>query len=234
MPIEIIPSNARGKTQIDWLTSYHSFSFGSYYDPKRVHFGALRVLNDDKVAPGGGFAPHEHDNMEIVTLVLEGALEHKDSLGSHGVIHKDEVQRMTAGSGIQHSEFNASQTEKVHFLQIWVIPKEQDLEPSYEQKELSHFLIPNQFNLIVSPQKNTNALFIHQEAFFWFGRFAAQRSVSHAYAEGRGGYLFIVEGSIEMDGRSLQAGDAAQITGERSCAFTVLNEVACLLIEVNL
>ena len=134
--IVLIPADSRGLTKLDWLNSRHSFSFGGYYNPKKMGFGELRVLNDDTVAPGQGFGMHFHDNMEIVTFVLKGSLEHKDSTGGEGVLKAGQMQRMTAGKGIQHSEFNPSKSESAHFLQIWVIPETQDLEPEYEQKDM--------------------------------------------------------------------------------------------------
>lgn len=162
--IEIRKSNERGKTKIDWLESYHSFSFGEYYDPSNIYFGPLRVMNDDIILAGGGFPTHPHRDMEIVTIVLEGTVAHKDSTGGEGTITVNEIQRMTAGKGIQHSEFNPSDSEVLKLLQIWFIPNQQGLNPSYEQRKFSHEEKKNKLLKVVSGTKEEGIIFINQDA----------------------------------------------------------------------
>src|SRR3989344_3753779 len=175
MKIKIQHSSERGSTELGWLHSRHSFSFGNYYNPRRMNFGFLRVLNDDIVEPGKGFGMHFHDNMEIISIVLEGALEHKDSMGNHGVIKAGEVQRISAGTGISHSEFNHSYKEKVHFLQVWIEPKETSLRPNYEQKRFD--LKNNKLTTIVSGSKNKNTTYINQDAYFLIGNFDKNKTI---------------------------------------------------------
>lgn len=227
-----IPARTRGLTKLEWLNSYHSFSFGEYYDPERMGFGQLRVLNDDTVAGGGGFPPHFHDNMEIVTIVLQGALEHKDSTGGQGLIKAGQMQRMSAGKGIQHSEFNASQTDPVHFLQIWVMPKERDLTSDYEQKEFASVLNPNQFSLIVAPEKNESALFIHQDVRFYLGRLEQGSKAELALSSPKNGiYAFLIEGEVQLDGGTLGPGDAGTLTGAKQLRAAALKSSLLLVIE---
>ena len=163
-------ANQRGHADFGWLDSYHSFSFGNYYDPEKIHFGALRVLNDDVVIGGRGFGFHPHDNMEIISIPLEGDLEHKDSLGSQAVIRSGDVQVMSAGTGIVHSEYNQSKTEPVKFLQIWIVPSRQNVKPRYDQITLG-ILEPNKFHLIVSPDPSDEGVWIHQQAWLHIGSF---------------------------------------------------------------
>ena len=174
MGISIYPADERGTTELGWLHSRHGFSFGNYYNSKRMGFGLLKVFNDDIVEPGKGFGAHFHDNMEIVSIVLEGALEHKDSMGNHGIIKSGEIQRISAGTGISHSEFNHSGKDRVHFLQIWVIPKETGIKPSYEQK--SSELKKNKFIDAVSGGKNKDSIYMHQDANFSLGNFDKNKS----------------------------------------------------------
>ena len=235
MVIQYIPADSRGLTKTDWLTSYHSFSFGEYHDPKRIGFGRLRVLNDDTIDAANGFPLHSHDNMEIITFVLDGSLEHKDSIGNRGVIKAGQMQRMTAGTGIKHSEFNASKEEPVHLLQIWIMPKEKGLKPDYEQKEFSSLLQPNEWQLIVSPQKKDNALFIHQDVLFLMGLIEEDTTLTHTFsAAGKGGYCFLIEGEVQIDGQTLEPGDAAVVTAEKQFSITALQPSFCLLIETSL
>ncbi len=232
MPIDYIPADSRGLTQLEWLTSYHSFSFGEYYDPARMGFGKLRVLNDDTVAGGGGFPLHPHEEMEIVTLVLEGGLEHKDSLGSHGVIKAGQMQRMSAGSGIRHSEFNASKTEAVHFLQIWVIPREQGLTPGYEQKQFAP-LKSNHWQLIVAPEKHSDALFIHQDVRFFLAQMTSGTTLSHPIPQNKGVYCFLINGEAQVNGQLLHQRDAVIITDSNEVQLSAQQPSLCLLIETN-
>lgn len=229
--LQKISAQSRGLTKLAWLTSYHSFSFGEYYDPEKMGFGKLRVLNDDTVAGGGGFPPHSHDNMEIVTIVLQGALEHKDSTGGHGVIQAGQMQRMSAGKGIQHSEFNASSSESVHFLQIWVLPGERGLPPGYEQKTFDSLLKPNQFSLIVAPEKHKETLVIHQDVRFYLGKVEAGQSVEHVLASKQGVYAFLIEGEVQLLKERLTTGDAAALKGEEHLHILAQKSSLLLLIE---
>lgn len=223
-----IPAKTRGLTKTDWLTSYHSFSFGDYYDPERVRFGHLRVLNDDTVAPSKGFPPHHHDNMEIVSIVLEGGLEHKDSLGNHGVIGAGQMQRITAGKGIEHAEFNPSPTQRVHFLQIWITPRQRGLEPDYEQRDYASLLKPNQWQLLISPEKKEGAMFIHQDVKFWMAKLESGASLSIP-----NGYCFIIEGEVQINGTDLKNQDAAMLVGEKQMTLVAKRPSQILLIETG-
>jgi redox-sensitive bicupin YhaK (pirin superfamily) len=227
-----IPAESRGLTQFEWLRSHHSFSFGEYYDPEKMGFGTLRVLNDDIVEGGGGFPLHFHDNMEIVTIVLKGALEHKDSTGGHGTLKAGQMQRMTAGSGIQHSEYNASKTEPVHFLQIWIMPKMSDLAPEYEQKEFASVLKPNQFSLIVDPEKKDTALFIHQDVRFYLGRLEKESVTEFTSSSPKHGiYAFLIEGEVQLEEETLKAGDAVTIMHLKQFQAKALKPSLLLVIE---
>jgi redox-sensitive bicupin YhaK (pirin superfamily) len=227
------PSNERGAVEHNWLHTKHSFSFGDYYNPKRMGFGALRVLNDDIIEPGKGFGLHPHENMEIVTIVLKGALEHKDSLGSHGVIRTGEVQRMSAGSGVKHSEYNHSKEESVHLLQIWVTPKEFDIDPSYEQKSFPMNEQKNRLYPIVSNIKNSNTLFIHQDATFSLGSFDAGVQIEkQTLSPKRGIYFFLINGEMDISDKKLKSGDALSISGEGTAKIKAIKPSYLLAIEV--
>lgn len=234
MEVELIASDERGVTETPWLLSHHSFSFGSYYNLKRINFGTLRVLNDDIVQPAKGFPLHHHDNMEIVTIVLEGALQHKDSAGHEGVITAGQVQRMSAGRGISHSEYNASTTEKVHFLQIWVFPRDRDLEPSYEQKSFTTADLHNQLYPIVKSVPGERALLIHQDATFYLGHIDAGKKVTHPLPKNKGAYLFVIKGKLGLGDKLMKTGDAAQITLSDAVDLTTIERSEVLLIEVGL
>lgn len=233
MNIKKIASDDRGLTQNSWLTSRHTFAFGQYYNLERLNFGTLRVFNDDIVKAGQGFATHPHDNMEIVTIVLEGTLEHKDSVGTHGIIKPGDVQRMTAGTGIKHSEFNPSKEEKVRLLQIWVYPDRRDLEPGYEQKTFNPEDFKNTLYPIVTPDKG-NSVFIHQDARFYLGHLDEGVTVKHTpRSRKHGDYVFVIEGSVELGDVTLKAGDSAQITNGDALELKAKEASKVLLIEVN-
>ncbi len=235
MAIVRIPAETRGLTKLDWLTSHHSFSFGDYYDPKKMGFGKLRVLNEDTVAPRKGFGMHFHDNMEIITFVLKGSLEHKDSTGGEGILKAGQMQRMTAGKGIQHSEFNPSKSEAAHFLQIWIVPESQGLEPEYEQKEFAALLKPGKLSLLVSPQKKDNGLFIHQNAQFSMARM--EKGMYSTYtisSEADGVHAFLIEGQMKINEESLLSGDAAAVTKEKQFSFTAVQTSLILFIQTVL
>jgi redox-sensitive bicupin YhaK (pirin superfamily) len=211
-PTMLRPALERGETKLDWLKSYHSFSFGDYFDRKHMAFGNLRVINDDYVAPGQGFGMHGHRDMEIVTIILDGELAHKDSLGNGATIRPGEVQRMTAGSGIMHSEFNPSATQPVHLLQIWIMPEAQGLEPSYEQAMVEPEAMRNRFHKIAGAQGGT--VKIHQQLDLWRAQIAGGQQAVFDAAEGQALYIHIATGGVTLDGRKLDAGDALMLDGE--------------------
>ena len=203
----------RGHTHLGWLDSWHSFSFGNYWDEAHQSFRALRVINDDRVAPGGGFPTHPHRDMEIISIVLEGALEHKDSIGTGSVIRPGDVQRMSAGSGIRHSEFNASETEPVHFLQIWIIPETTGIAPGYEQKSFEPAEKRGRFRLIGSRDGRDGSVTIHGDVALYRTLLGASDAVSHTVQTGRKAWLQVASGAVSLNGTALAAGDGAAIDG---------------------
>jgi redox-sensitive bicupin YhaK (pirin superfamily) len=213
--VEVRKSKDRGRTKLGWLTSYHSFSFNRYYDPANVHFGPLRVLNDDTVMPGTGFGAHPHDNMEVVTYVLDGVLRHRDSTGTDGVIRAGEVQRMTAGTGIEHSEYNDSDTAPVHFLQVWFLPNREGLTPSYEQKGFSKEQRRNVLLPLASGQKGQGSLLVNQDVTMYVSSLDAARELIHEIGSKRGVYLYLVEGKLSAGDVRLAKGDAVKVTQEK-------------------
>ena len=226
-------ANERGFSDHGWLKAAHSFSFAQYYDPAKVHFGLLRVLNDDIVAPGMGFGMHGHDNMEIVTIPLKGILAHKDSLGSEGTITAGEVQIMSAGSGIRHSEFNGSASEAVNLLQIWVFPKERNIEPRYDQKRFDTELAQNRFQILVSPSEDEGALWINQNAVFAKGFFKSGGTYNYQIKHpSNGAYVFVIEGSIKLDQQLLARRDAVGVYDAERFDFEVKEDAQVLVIEV--
>lgn len=223
----------RGFADHGWLKAAHSFSFGQFYDPNKVHFGLLRVLNDDIVAPNMGFGTHGHDNMEIVTIPLRGSLAHKDSLGSEGTITPGEVQIMSAGSGIQHSEFNASATEEVNLLQIWVFPKERNINPRYDQKRFDTAQRENRFQILVSPIEEEGSMWINQDAVFALGNFEAGNDFTYIVKHpGNGAYVFVIEGAIDLDETTLSRRDAAGVYDTLEIPFRVKENARVLVVEV--
>jgi len=223
----------RGIQDHGWLKAAHSFSFAQYHDPSKVHFGMLRVLNDDIVAPGMGFGTHGHDNMEIVTIPLKGVLAHKDSLGSEGNISYGEVQVMSAGSGIRHSEFNGSSTEEVNLLQIWVFPKERNIQPRYDQMSYDLEKVNNSFLTLVSPNKGESTMWINQDAFFSLGAFDSGKSTNYNIQHpGNGAYVFVIEGQTELGGISLTTRDAMGVSETETLEFNFIENTRLLIIEV--
>ncbi len=208
------PAHERGKANFGWLDSAHTFSFGHYQDDAWMGFGPLRVINEDRVAPGGGFATHGHADMEIISVVLEGALQHKDSIGTGSVIRPNEVQRMSAGSGIRHSEFNASQTEPVHFLQIWIMPDQQNIPPSYEQKAFPVEDRQDRLRLVASSDGAEGSLKIAQQASLYSSRMTPGASLQHSLKQGRLGWVQVVSGQVMVNGQSLSAGDGLGLVDE--------------------
>jgi quercetin 2,3-dioxygenase len=205
-------SNERGHANHGWLDSYHSFSFADYFDSKHVEFGPLRVINEDRVAPGAGFGTHPHRDMEIISYVLSGELAHKDSMGNGSVIRPGDVQRMSAGSGVRHSEFNPSSTEGVHFLQIWIKPDVAGVEPSYEEKHFSDQEKQGRLRLIASPDGASGSVVIHQDALIYAGRFDGAEQASFDVRPRRRAYVHLVRGQASVNGVELSAGDALKLT----------------------
>ena len=226
-------SSTRGEANHGWLHAKHSFSFANYFDPKRIQFGALRVLNDDIIAPGMGFGSHPHDNMEIITIPLEGALEHKDSMDNIGVIEADEIQVMSAGTGIFHSEYNKNKDKQVKVLQLWVLPKEKNVTPRYDQKNIKELKKPNTLYPIVTPDLNGPAMWIHQDAWFHMGDFNQPSKIEYKInKEGNGVYAFLIEGSAEIAGETIKKRDALGIWETDRFNLKMASNSRVLLIEV--
>ena len=230
--ITAFKSEQRGRTKIDWLDSYHSFSFGNYFDPENINFGPLRVLNDDTVLPSAGFSTHPHKDMEIVSIVTQGSMAHKDSSGGQGVIKSGEIQRMTAGKGVFHSEFNSSGTEILKFYQIWFIPNERGIEPSYDQKNFPIEKSKNELKLIVSGDKNDGVLFINQNAKLLIGNFDKGFNLPYFVENGRGIYIHIINGTVDVNGRNAGSGDALRITDESSLEIKAVEKSSFLFFDV--
>lgn len=235
MTTQLYKSNERGKANFGWLDANFSFSFGNYFNPDKVQFGMLRVLNDDTIAAGMGFGTHPHENMEIITIPLEGGLKHRDSMGNEGVIGFGEVQVMSAGTGILHSEMNASEKERAKTLQLWVFPERQNVEPRYDQKSFDLASKINTFVTVVSPRdKNDgNALWVHQQTFFNLGIFESGTTVNYKVNIAKNGvYLFLIEGEIEVDNQTLNKRDAMGITNFEYFDIVVKQQAKILLVEV--
>jgi hypothetical protein len=213
--IEIRKSNQRGHANHGWLDTSHTFSFATYYDPKHMGFGPLRVINEDRVSPGKGFGSHGHQDMEILTYVLSGALAHKDSMGNVETLNANDLQRISAGTGIVHSEFNASRTEPVHFLQIWLQPAADGLKPSYQQLSLTEEQKRGNLVLVASPEGG-GPLKIHQDAQVLIGQVEADQELAHDLGDGRQAWVHVIRGAAAVNGQRLATGDAAAVTGERS------------------
>ena len=230
--ITVRKSEDRGKTHIDWLDSRHSFSFGDYYEPAHESFGALRVINEDWIAGGAGFPPHPHRDMEIVTYILDGAIQHKDSTGGGGVIKPGEIQRMSAGTGIVHAEFNASANRPCHLLQIWIMPSKTGIEPGYEQKTIDEKAVRNHFARIAGPEPQPNEVRLVQDAEIWAARLDAGVEAIHCLAQGRKAWLQVAKGEIKLDHDVLKAGDAAAITDQEKIQVRSLTEAEVLLFDL--
>lgn len=207
--------NDRGQTNTEWLNSMHSFSFGDYYDPNHVRYGALRVINEDYIIPGAGFATHPHENMEIITYVVKGELAHKDSMGYHSIIKPGDVQIMSAGTGVTHSEFNASETEEVHLLQIWIIPKIYNTNPEYQQKSFAPEEIDNTFRVVISPNGEKDSLVIKQDSRMLIGQFAEGYKTIFNINPQRKFWLQLVKGAVLINDEEMLAGDGLAISHEK-------------------
>ncbi len=228
-------ANSRGHANHGWLNSYHSFSFAGYYNPDRMNFGALRVLNDDEVAPGMGFGTHPHDNMEIISIPLEGDLEHKDNMGNKTVIKQGDVQVMSAGTGIAHSEYNHNDSQAVRFLQIWIIPDKRNVTPRYDQISLKPAQLHNRWQQILSPQQDDEGVWIHQQAWFHLGHLSTGLELEYELKNPENGvYAFILEGQTEIAGETLNRRDAIGIWDTEAFSVKALENSQLLLMEVPL
>lgn len=227
-------ANSRGKADHGWLLSQHTFSFANYYNPERMHFGVLRVLNDDKVEAGRGFGTHPHDNMEIISIPLEGDLEHKDSMGNTAVIRSGDIQVMSAGTGIMHSEFNKNSDQLVKFLQIWIYPKKRNVTPRYDQITLDKAKGYNQFQQILSPNADDEGVWIHQDAWFHLGTFDQNKETHYQIRKkGNGVYVFILKGSAEIAGEIIEERDGFGVWDIQEITIKTLKEgTEILLMEV--
>jgi len=223
-------ASERGKTALDWLHSQHTFSFADYYDDKHMNFGPLRVINEDVIAPGKGFDAHSHSDMEIITYVIYGAVEHKDSLGTGAVIHKGEIQRMSAGTGVTHSEFNHSKTDPLHLLQIWIIPERRGLPASYEQKKLN--FIPNQWQVVADHADTNGALKIHQNVTLLAATIKNKQKLSYSPRKGTA-WLQVVRGSITIGNIKAKAGDGLAIVSEPNFDILANTDSEVLLFDIQ-
>ncbi len=230
--ITIRKAEERGHFDFGWLNTYHSFSFGDYYDPKHTRFRSLRVINEDFVQAGRGFPTHGHRDMEIVTYILQGALEHRDSMGTGSIIRRGDAQRMSAGTGVTHSEANPSKDEPVHLLQIWIFPAEQGMQPEYEEKKFSDDEKRNQLRLIVSPEGSDGSVRIHQDARIYASLLDEGREVQHTLGEARSAWLQVAAGSVTLNGVTLKQGDGAAVRDESDVRITANESAEVLLFDL--
>ena len=226
------PGNERGHANYGWLDTYHSFSFAGYYDPKHTGFRALRVINEDWVQPGKGFGTHPHRDMEIITSVLEGALEHKDSMGNGSIIKPGDIQRMSAGTGITHSEYNPSKSERVHLLQIWILPQQEGLKPSYEQRAFKTEEKRGQLRLIASPDGRDGSVTVHQDVELYATVLAPGEQVTHRLKPNRYVWVQVTGGAAMLNGLSLQAGDGAAVSDEEILEIKANDSAELLLFDL--
>jgi quercetin 2,3-dioxygenase len=226
-------ANTRGHANHGWLNAHHSFSFASWYNPERVQFGVLRVLNDDVIAPGMGFGTHPHDNMEIITIPLEGDLAHKDSMGNSATIKSGDIQVMSAGTGIQHSEFNPNPDRETKLFQIWLFPNKRDVVPRYQQLQINPENTQDKFVQVLSPNPNDEGVWIYQDAWFHLGTFNSNLTTTYQIKkQGNGVYLLVVEGEVVVDGQNMEARDALGIWDCTSINIQVTSKAKILLLEV--
>ena len=226
-------AETRGKANHGWLKANYSFSFAQYYDPERMNFGALRVLNDDTISPGMGFGTHPHDNMEIITIPLKGDLEHKDSMGNVGAINEGEIQVMSAGTGVYHSEYNKNSDKPINLLQLWVMPKTRNVEPRYDQKSVRELKKNNSFYQVLSPNEDDDGMWIHQDAWFHLGDFDRVTETEYlTKKEGNGVYVFVIEGAIKVGDQQINKRDALGVWEVDKISFLVQPHSKVLLVEV--
>ena len=232
MKLSIRRAGERGRADHGWLLSFHTFSFADYYDPAHMGFRALRVINEDRVQPGRGFGAHSHRDMEIISYVLEGELEHKDSMGTSSIIRPGEVQRMSAGTGVTHSEFNASRSELVHFLQIWILPERPGGKPGYEQKAFPEAERKGKLRLVASPDGRDGSVTIRQDVTLHTGLLCTGEALRHALEPGRHAWVHVARGQVEIGGEQLEAGDAAAISDARGLELSGRDSSEVLLFDL--
>lgn len=230
--ISIRKSDDRGGADLGWLQSKHTFSFGSYHDPKHMNFGPLRVINEDRVKPGAGFDSHGHKDMEILSYVLDGALEHKDNTGTGSVIRPGDIQRMSAGRGILHSEFNHSKENPVHFLQIWIEPDTKNIEPGYEQKNFAATENRNELNLVASPESGEHSVKIHQDASLYIGKLDEGTTITYNMSKARQVWMQVASGDVLVNDHTLKAGDGASIVNEVEIEIRSTSDSEILLFDL--
>jgi len=230
---QVVPNDSRGQADHGWLKAKHTFSFADYHNPEMMGFGPLRVINEDRIEPGQGFGTHPHRDMEIVTYIVEGALEHKDSMGNGSVIQAGDVQRMTAGTGVFHSEFNHSADKSVHLLQIWILPRENSLQPGYEQLHFGRDSKLNQWRLVASHDGRDDSMRIHQDVDLYATVLEAGKDLEHVFATGHSGYLQIVSGTVMANGQSLEAGDGAAIHELSELTLQATDDAEAILFDMG-
>ncbi|MDE3066213.1 MAG: pirin family protein [Verrucomicrobiota bacterium] len=230
--MNIRKASERGHAQHGWLDTYHTFSFADYHDPQWMGFRSLRVINDDLVMPGAGFGTHPHRDMEIITYVLRGALEHRDSMGNGSIIRAGNLQYMSAGAGVQHSEFNPSKDEAVQLLQIWILPDTRGAKPRYAEKSL-HDAPTGKWHLMTSKTGRDGSIAIHQDADLWLAKLEAGQRIAYLLARGRHAWIHVAEGEVELDGRTLSGGDAAAVSGESQLALSAKQSSRVLLFDLS-
>jgi redox-sensitive bicupin YhaK (pirin superfamily) len=231
--IQVRKSEERGHFDHGWLNTYHTFSFSEYYDPKHMSFRHLRVINEDFVAPADGFDTHPHENMEIITYIVEGELEHKDSMGNGSVIRPGDVQRMSAGTGVTHSEFNPSKSGRVHLLQIWIFPEKKGIKPSYEQKHFAPESRVNQLRLVASRDGAEGSVTIHQDAKVFVSTLESGRQLEHSVGKGRAVWVQLIRGELDLNGTELHTGDGAAVTDESAVSLRASKESEFILFDLN-
>jgi hypothetical protein len=227
--VQVRPSEDRGHNEMSWLNTRFTFSFDQYYDPSHIQFRSLRVLNEDVVAPGQGFGMHPHRDMEILTWVLDGAVQHRDNMGNTGIIRPGELQHMSAGTGVMHSEFNSSATDPVHLLQIWIVPERKGLKPGYEQLAFADADLRNKFGLVAGPKA---PLTIHQDANLYIARLDKESRVSHTVTNGRHAWIHLARGSVRLNGKQLNAGDGAAVSDESQIQLEAIEPSEVLLFDL--
>ncbi|MEL7464641.1 MAG: pirin family protein [Pseudomonadota bacterium] len=232
--LSIRRADERGKAEFGWLSSRHTFSFGRYFDPNHLGFGPLRVINDDRVAPGGGFGEHGHQDMEIISLVLDGALAHKDSMGEAAVVRPGDIQRMSAGSGVRHSEFNASDAEPVHFLQIWIIPEREGLTPSYEQATIPAAERVGALRLLGSRDGRDGSVKIHRDVDLYGATLESGDGLTHAVAPGRGVWVQMIRGEVHLNRETIREGDGAALTDAPDIRIEAAEDAEFILFDMAL
>jgi hypothetical protein len=230
---QVVRSDSRGAADHGWLKAKHTFSFADYHNPEMMSFGPLRVINEDRIEPSQGFGTHPHKDMEIVTYIIDGALEHKDSMGNGSVIKAGDVQRMTAGTGVFHSEFNHSADQSVHLLQIWILPRKSSLQPGYEQQHFTREDKLNQWRLVASSDGRDASMTVHQGVDLYASVLEVGSELAHSFAEGHSGYLQIVAGSVAANGERLEAGDGVAIHEVDSLTITAISDAEAILFDMG-